>query len=519
MDGLGATQEAPSLREYLHVAARRKWVIVLGAVLVPFAAIMISFLQQPTYGSSAEVLINRQNLAQTLTGTVDPTASDATRVLATQVALARLPDVAKGAIKLAGPDAHGLIPPRFLRRTSVSEKPDADVLVFTAKAPTQRAAEALATSYAHAFVAYRHQLDTAALKHALHDVDLQLARLRASGQYKSPLFRNLSENAQQLQTIQTLQGANASVIKEAETAPQVAPRPRRNAFIGLGLGIILGLVLAFIVEALDTRIRSTDAIVRQLNLPLLARIPSPPGRLAHHHRIAMLEERHGPHAEAFRVLRTNLEFFNLDLQARTILVTSPMSNEGKSTTAANLAVAFARAGRHVLLVDLDLRRPTLDKFFDLRGLPGVVDVLDGDVSIDDVLIAEQSTENSPDVRGSLHVLPAGRVSSEAGELLLTRGLNSLLDRLAKQADIVLIDSPPMLNVGDALGLSARVDAMLVVVRLNQIKRTELKELGRMLDSAIAPKLGFVVTGADEEPDYGYTGYATYYLDQPREERV
>jgi capsular exopolysaccharide synthesis family protein len=518
MDGLAGTPEAPSLREYLQVVQRRKWIIALGAVLVPFAAVVISFLQQPTYGSSAEVLINRDNIAQTLTGTVDPTASDATRVLATQVALARLPDVAKRAIELAGPEARGLIPPRFLRRTSVTEKPDADVLVFTAKAGTQRAAETLATSYALAFVDYRHRLDTASLKRALAEVDLQLMKLRDSGQTGSPLFSKLASSAQQLQTIQTLQGSNASVIKRAETAPQVSPRPRRNAFIGLGLGIILGIVLAFIVEALDTRIRSTDAIVRQLNLPLLARIPSPPGRLAQHNRIAMLEERHGPHAEAFRVLRTNMEFFNLDLQARTILVTSPMSNEGKSTTAANLAVAFARAGRHVLLVDLDLRRPTLDKFFDLRGLPGVVDVLDGDVSLDEV-IAEQAADEGSDIRGSLHVLPAGRVSSDAGELLLTRGLNSLLDRLAKQADIVLIDSPPMLNVGDALGLSARVDAMLVVVRLNQIKRTELKELGRMLDAAIAPKLGFVVTGADEEPDYGYTGYATYYLDQPREGRV
>src|SRR5207244_3952715 len=197
------------------------------------------------------------------------------------------------------------------------------------------------------------------------------------GQSLSPLYSDLTVKAQQLQTIQTLQGANASVIKTAETAPQVSPQPRRNAFIGLGLGIILGIVLAFIVEALDTRIRSTDA--------------------------------------------------------------------------------FARPGRHVLLVDLDLRRPTIDKFFDLRGMPGVVDVLDGDVSLDDV-IAEHPTEDSPDIRGSLHVLPAGRVSSEAGELLLTRGLNNLLDQLAKQADIVLIDSPPMLHVGDAPGPPARVDA-------------------------------------------------------------
>ena len=227
MDGLAGTPEAPSLREYVQIAQRRKWIIALGAVLVPFAAIVISFLQHPTYGSSAEVLINRQNIAQTLTGTIDPTASDATRVLATQVALARLPDVAKRALALAGTDGSGLTPPRFLRHTSVTEKPEADVLVFTAKARTQRGAETLATSYARAFVDYRHRLDTSALKQALHDADAQLQKLRDAGQIQSPLYSKISASAQQLQTIQTLQGANASVVKLAETAPQVSPRPRR----------------------------------------------------------------------------------------------------------------------------------------------------------------------------------------------------------------------------------------------------------------------------------------------------
>src|SRR5207248_5507750 len=218
------------------------------------------------------------------------------RVLAAQPRPPRPPAAASRGREPAGRDGDGLTPPRFLRHTPVTEKPEADVLVFTAKSGTQRAAEGLATSYARAFVDYRHRLDTSALKQALHEVELQLQKLRDSGQLRSPLYSDLTVKAQQLQTIQTLQGANASVIKRADTAPQVAPQPRRNAFIGLGLGIILGIVLAFMVEALDTRVRSTDAIVRQLNLPLLARIPSPPARLANHDRIAMLEERHGPHA-------------------------------------------------------------------------------------------------------------------------------------------------------------------------------------------------------------------------------
>ena len=316
MDGLAATQEAPSLREYLQVAQRRKWVIVLGAVLVPFAAIVISFLQQPTYGSSAEVLINRQNIAQTLTGTVDPTASDATRVLGTQVALARLPDVAKRALELAT-EGEGLTAPRFLRHTSVSEKQEADVLVFTAKAPTQRGAEALATSYARAFVEYRHTLDTSALKQALNEVDQQLMKLRDTGQTRSPLFGSLTVKAQQLQT----RSRRCKARTPRSSRPQrLAPRSRLSRTANARSS---GSASADPRHRprLSSR-RSTRGSARQTRSSGGSTCRC--SRAVRAHRVGSTtttgsrcsKSQHGPHAEAFRVLRTNLEFFNLDLQAR-----------------------------------------------------------------------------------------------------------------------------------------------------------------------------------------------------------
>ena len=148
---------------------------------------------------------------------------------------------------------------------------------------------------------------------------------------------------------------------------------------------MLGLGLAFLFEALDTRIRSAAEVARRLGLPLLARIPAPRKKLQRADNLVMVAEPSSGSAEAFRVLRTNLEFARLDSDVRSILVTSAVEPEGKSTTAANLAVALARAGRRVVLVDLDLRRPYVDRFFRLFREPGITDVALGEVSLDEAL--------------------------------------------------------------------------------------------------------------------------------------
>src|SRR5581483_9269843 len=167
------------------------------------------------------------------------------------------------------------------------------------------------------------------------------------------------------------------VDRVATEAAQVAPRPLRNGVLGLLLGLVLGVALAFLRDELDTRVRTSDEVARVLELPLLARLAEPPRRLRGKTRLVTVERPHGPHAEAFRMLRTNFDCVNLDRGARMLMVTSALQGEGKSTTTANLAVALARSGKHVLLVDFDLRRPTIARFFDLEGKTGVSDVVLG----------------------------------------------------------------------------------------------------------------------------------------------
>jgi len=513
---------ASSLSDHLRVARRRKWVILQAVIVVPAAAILFSLQQPRLYEASSEVLLSRQNLAAALTDTPDVTLSqEAARLVETQANLARVPAVAERT--LAKTNVAGT-PQEFLDASEVSAKANADLLEFKVTNASRAVAARLASEYARQFTVYRRQLDTAALQRARRELGRRLTQLEQSGDSRSALYASLAEKEQQLRTMEALQGANAFVVRAAGPAKQVQPRPVRNGLLGLVLGLVLGIGLAFLREALDTRVRSSEEIAEQLGLPLLGRVPEPPGQLQKENQLVMLAAPRRIHAEAFRVLRTNLDFANLEPRARTIMVTSAVEREGKSTTVANLAVAAASAGKRVVLVDLDLRCPLIARLFDLDpDRPGLTDVVVGHVKLHDAISTIAISNGRPAraggngngngegaVEGLLQLLPAGPAPPNAGEFVSTQALPNILDQLAAGADLVLIDAPPLLHVGDAMTLSARVDALLLVTRLNVVRRPMLTEMRRILDSSPAVPLGFVLTGAPVEEALGYGSYSGYY---------
>ena len=505
------------LQDYLLVLRRRKLLFLQSVLLVPVVAVLFSLQQSSLYEATSSVILNPQTSASGI-GFQDPRLFlDQDRLLATEADRARVPQVLERAVRASG--VRGRTAGDLNASSAVTSEEGSDVLRFAVTDRDPANATRLASAYAREFTRYRRDTQRTEAANAGRIVQEQIDELERQDQEDLPIYDTLVGQRQQFAALEALSATNLDDVREAGLAVQVQPRPVRNGLLGLAFGLILGLGLAFLFEALDTRVWSVQEIGNRLGLPLLSRVPAPPGKLRRNNGLVMFAEPHSPRAEAFRVLRTNLDFANIDRGAHTIMITSAVMGEGKSTTLANLAVAFAREGRRVTLVDLDLRQPSLHTFFDIPQQPGLTDVALGRVSLDEAIVriplSSEPAGGGPvngNASGSyqalLEVLPAGRTPPDPGEFVASRAMTKLLDDLRRRADLVLIDTPPLLQVGDAIALSAKVDGLVLVTRLNIVRRPMLNEVGRALETSRAAKLGFIATGAESEETYGSYYYAS-----------
>ena len=519
------------LKDYLQLLRRRIWVVLAALLLLPAAAVLLALRQPPLYQASADVFLRTQNLPSAISGISDPNSYyvDPTRVTGTQIALARLPSMAQRVVNAL--PQQDLDVAQVLGSSAVQALANTDFLRFQASNENPELAATLATEYARQYTKYRTQLDTAAVTQAVRDLQERIAELRQLDDSSSrAVARDLREKSDQLETLLTLSTSNAVLVRVADGAVQIQPRPFRNAVIGIGLGLILGLGLAFLLDLLDTRLRSTEAVESLLGLPLLARLAAPSRQLKRDNKLVMLAEPNSSSGEANRMLRMNLEFVTLERQAQVIMIASAEQEEGKSTTIANLSIALARAGRHVAVVDLDLRRPSLRRLFWLpEGQPGLTDVVLGHVALDEALAPVPLSSNGAvpqpahvldfadlgDLNGErrrfsgqLEVLTAGGLPPDPGEFIGLQRVKAVISALRERAEVVLIDTPPLLQVGDARVIARMVDATVVIVRGDRARRPPTTELARILAGWPAPPVGFVLTGAEAFDSYSYTGYYT-----------
>jgi succinoglycan biosynthesis transport protein ExoP len=449
----------PSLLDYLRVVARWKLVFLLIVFLVPATAVAVSLSQAPTYRASAEVLLSTPDTGG------QPVFIDPQRYAQTRAQLARVPAVVDQVLDEV-PSA-GLDQTEFLESSSVSTTLGSDLLTFSVENSDPRLARELATEYAHAFTDYQQQLETA-------------------------------------------QTPSAHVVRDADRAPKVGPRTVRNGLLAFCLGLVLAVIIVFLVDALDTRVRSVDSIREALGLPLLGRLAAPPPRLRKGNGLVMLADPASREADQFRALRTGLDLANAEYGARTIMITSAVDAEGRSTTVANLAVALARAGRRVALIDADLSDPHLHSLFNLDQRPGLTDIELGETSLvealrpialtDDPYGADDSSRRI-ERPGSLEVLPGGSAMQDPDELGFERAVGRIIQRVRGRADVVLVDAPPLLR-GHAIALSPHVDAVVIVVRLKALRTSALQDLSWILEASPATKLGFILTGVDKSEGYG-----------------
>ncbi|MGZ4334223.1 MAG: nucleotide-binding protein [Gaiellaceae bacterium] len=532
------------LRDYLQILQRRKWIVVQAVVIVPLAALAFSLHQSARYQASADVLLRYQSLPSTLSGISDPNSYayfiDPTRSTATSLQVAALPVLAQRVSAVLRKQG---ISPADVGGTSVAEVGDTDVLRFTSTTGDRSTAAAIATEYARQFTLYYKRLDTQSISRAISGLQERITELRAEGTHQSSVdAASLQSKVNQLQTLLTLQTAGAVLVRTADSAAKIRPTPKKYVVLGIGLGLVLGLGLALLCDALDTRLRTATQIGDLLKMPILARIPPPPRRLERERQLVMLADPTSTGADAFRRLRMNLEFAAIGKPSQVVMVASAVAEEGKSTTFANLAVAIALAGKSVALVDLDLHRPTLARFFRLEDgdQPGLSGVVLGHATIDEALvpiglegrIAEtrdvsqngsgdgwggpSSSSRSRYPAGSLAVLPTGILPPDPGEFVGVEGVRHVIGGLRDRFDVVLIDAPPLLAVGDGLTIAGFSDAVISVVRSDLARRPLTTEFEATLDRLPPEKLGFVLCGEAGLDDAAYSAQYSYGYVRQRE---
>jgi len=309
--------------------------------------------------------------------------------------------------------------------------------------------------------------------------------------------------------VETLPATGVSPVKvtfvtaaEASSSP-VSPNIPVMLALGALIGLAAGLSVTVLRAALDTRIRASRDLLAITDVPVIGSIPFD-ARAGERPIVLRSDPRH-ERSEAFRTLRTNLQFLDIEEAAHSFVITSAMPNEGKSTTAVNLAIALADAGQRVVLVDADLRSPSVARYLGIEGGAGLTDVLIGRADVADVV--------QPWSDRSLYVLPAGRIPPNPSELLGSRQMADLLGVLAAEADVVLLDAPPLLPVTDA-ALIAKIASggAIVVVSTREARRPMLERALHKLELVDAHVAGVVLSmvstrGADaREYGYGY-GYA------------
>jgi capsular polysaccharide biosynthesis protein/Mrp family chromosome partitioning ATPase len=533
------------LRHYVQAVWRRKWLILQFVVIIPALVLVLSLRQTKMYDATARVMVESPN--STVSAVAGQNLTDRPpddRTVATLAGFVATPEIAQTVID----QLHLTTSTRdLLKHVASTPGTSANVIMITVSDHSPQQAAAIANAFATQFGNWRKNSQTAAPTAALAEIAKQLAIVKPG----SLAYQNLVNQRAQLNVLSALTtgGVEIGELAQVPTSP-ASPKPLRTTLLAIVAALIIGIGAAFLREALDVKIHTLEQLQELTQLPVIGTIAALPKGYHESDKLVTLDDPRSPAAESFRFLRTNVGFMNFNHDVKSILVTSPMPSQGKSTTIANLAVVMLRGGLRVAAVEGDLRRPALHRFFHVNNARGLTSVIAGQATLADAshlltfrdvavgassekigtklqtVGPEDAARNDAlniiervvnDPRGGaapksdglqLQLLTSGPLPPNPGELVTSQQLADIIDELKQKNDYVLVDAPPLFAVGDATTLAGRVDGVLVIINLETTTRDMIRQVEEFYARIPARKMGLVVTGV--APSSRSRGYHTYY---------
>lgn len=473
-------------------ALRRRWLL---AFVVIFACVAVAVLHSErsakVYKATASVSFQSNSPSDAALQISTGSSNEPQREANTEVLIAHSPEVAR---KVAKQLHLSVSASQLLGEAAAEVAPTADVLNIVASTGEPAYSARLANSFAEQYIAFRAQSQLNGISTAQSNLQKQIAALPVGSAERA----TLEESEQRLNTLRAIAGGGATIIGRA-SAPASPSGTTLKAWVIVGLlaGIATALLAVFFLESLDRRVRSAEQFEREYQLPILTVVP----RSAFRERRAIARSEQ---LEPYRMLRGALEFTAAARDLKTMLVTSAMSAEGKTTVSIDFAHAVALTGRQTILVEMDMRRPTFASQFGIEQRGGLSAALVGGGTLASLMI-----EPFPDLP-TLKVLPAGRLPHNPAELLGSERMTEIIEELAASAEMVVIDVPPLNPVADTQILlnSPAVHGVLVVARLDRARRDDVRRARAILERHAVKPVGLVVVGARGSlaygADYGYS---------------
>jgi polysaccharide biosynthesis transport protein len=495
-----------TLRDYVRMVWRRKWVVIAATVVLTALAVAYSATRTPLYAATSRLMyVEQVDVSNPLSasGYVDP--SQVQVELASVSSVIASPELVKSA-------ADKIHDGGSLASYSVSAAPDdstgqsgGNTVTVTAVSPSAEVSALAANAYAQAFIDWRRGQEQEAVQKAEKVVQDSLDSYTTKESRQTSDYFTLQQRLQDLKILEATATGNFRVLVPAVTPSQpFSPRTKRNAAMGLLGGLVLGTLIAVLLAQFDTRLRTVDEVAGVLGLPVLGRVHRLPAKKVEERPLYALSEAHDPAAEAVRKLRGNLEFAGVDGDLDSFFVTSCLQHEGKSLLVCNLALSLAATGGRIVLVDADLRRPQVHKYLGLRNAVGLSTVLTGRNTLRDALhvVPLAPTRVPPGMDGDagvasngrarLHVLTSGLLPPNPGEMIASKAFGALMQDLRASFDLVVVDAPALLAVGDTSSIAKVVGGVIFLVDLARAQRPYIAEAAGQLAQLPCRKLGVVV---------------------------